>query len=135
MSIEPDWNVVADIIHQARLRLSGGRWMQGGMSSLGDGYETADPWQQANCSMCLLGAIQYATDRSDEGRFDDEKAAVMTVEQIIAKLYPERITGRLMRAIPSFNDHPDTTHKDVRGVLNLALALARSEASKQEKAA
>ena len=95
-------------IEKVRARLDGGRkWRKG---QLGD-YD--DP----NASVCLRGAI-YSVIGTTFAAANHRIAIEEPLRDTIREQYPDR--RDYSAAVPTFNDHPDTTWADVELVLDKA---------------
>jgi hypothetical protein len=83
---------------RANLGRDGKRWHKGSLDGPGE-------------SMCLIGACMSALTR----------LAIGPIVEVVGEQYPDRVRA-YYKAIPSFNDHPDTTWADVERVLDKASA-------------
>jgi len=93
------------VLDRARGRLQGGRlWHQGSLRGP-DG------------SACLVGALLDAA----TGQREVDRVAYL-LGDVIQEQYPDLpgVAGSRLAALPTFNDHPDTTWADVDLVLDKA---------------
>lgn len=97
------------------------RWTKNTMSK--DRYEDAVPWNSKNAfSWCLMGVINLFFKTGKKRQSIEKK-----INKIIKKNYPHTLDYWTKKhniikphPIACFNDHPKTTFKDVKKILELA---------------
>lgn len=94
------------------------RWIQGS-------WEKTDP----TCGYCLLGAIGKVESKPEKYQKESPPGSNYLI-RAIEKEFPERLTYGIKREtvlIYSFNDHRNTTRKDVLKVLQVAQELSAKD--------
>lgn len=89
------------------------------------------------CEEDGLGAVSLfcilaAAIEDEAGVYHHRQPALEVVRQVIREGWPDRLSGH---PVMDFNNHPDTTRDDLRGALECALELVRSEMSAQREGA
>lgn len=89
-----------------------------------DDRECEDDGLGAVSLFCILAAAI----EEEVGVYHHRQPALEVVRQVIRERWPDRLSGH---PVMDFNNHPDTTRDDLRGALEHALELVRSEMSAQ----
>lgn len=94
------------------------KWNKGNLARGPNNEYISDPdlLDQATC-FCLVGAgVKCGYFEFGKSRTDNEKK----LAEIIIKRFPHRMRNCSFRITSQFNDHPDTTFKDIQLVLQEA---------------
>ena len=122
-------DVIHDILVETRAILDApGHWTKDRNAEDKDGNEVA-PAEAAACAWCLQGALMLASVRQGVALYSE---TYDTAKGILNKAAASWMTARARTPWPTvsvvdFNDHDQTTHDDVRGLLD-DVVNARREA-------
>ena len=110
---------VLELLQNARQLLSDpARWTKGCFARNAEGQAVHPVLGKAAC-WCSVGAIRKEFSR--EHGYTDRSATVSSFLDAHLLLHQLLSSGKHSAGIPSFNDHPDTTHADVLALFDRAI--------------